>query len=97
MARICARGRSFSASVGLRVSCRVESRLLLLNAIPARGERLFELACERDLEGIVAKRRDGLYETSKPGWLKIKNPDYSQKEGREELFEAVREPRSSMR
>ena len=34
---------------------RVESRLLLLDAIPARGKRLFELACERNLEGFVAK------------------------------------------
>jgi bifunctional non-homologous end joining protein LigD len=38
-----------------RIMPRVESRLLLLDAIPVRGERLFELACERDLEGIVAK------------------------------------------
>jgi bifunctional non-homologous end joining protein LigD len=40
-----------------RIMPRVESRLLLLDAIPARGERLFELACEHDLEGIVAKHR----------------------------------------
>ena len=38
-----------------RIMPRVESRLLLLDAIPAGGKRLFELACERDLEGIVAK------------------------------------------
>jgi ATP-dependent DNA ligase len=38
-----------------------------------------------DLEGIVAKRLTAPYE---PGtkWLKIKNPDYSQKEGRGELL-----------
>ena len=34
-----------------RIMTRIESRLLLLDAIPVRGERLFELACERDLEG----------------------------------------------
>ena len=38
---------------------RVESRLLWLDAIPARGERLFELARERDPEGIVAKWAKG--------------------------------------
>jgi ATP-dependent DNA ligase len=37
-----------------RIVPRVESRLLFLDAIPGRGERLFELACERDLESIVA-------------------------------------------
>ena len=72
-------------------------RLRYHSHVERHGRALYKLACERDLEGIVAKRRDGLYETSRPGWLKIKNPVYSQKEGREELFEAVREPRSSMR
>ena len=37
-----------------RIVPRVESRLLLLDAIAAGGERLFELACQRDLESIVA-------------------------------------------
>jgi len=41
-----------------RIMPRVESRLVLLDAIPARGDRLFELACVHDLEGIVAKHRD---------------------------------------
>jgi hypothetical protein len=59
---------------------RVESRLLLLDAIPARGERLFELACERDLEGIVAKHRDApsSQDPTLTSWCKNKNPDYSQ-------------------
>jgi len=38
-----------------RIMPRIESRLMLLKPIPARGRRLYELACERDLEGIVAK------------------------------------------
>ena len=40
----------------------------------ARGERLFELTCERDLEGIVAKWAYGSYQTAGHGtsWLKIK-------------------------
>ena len=71
---------------------RVESRLLLLDAIPARGERLFELACERDLEGIVAKWAKGTYQCDgrATSWLKIKNAAYSQAEGRHELFAAKR-------
>ena len=62
--------------------------MLLLDAIPARGERLFELACQRDLEGIVAQWSLGTYQCDGRGWswLKIKNPEYSQMEGRHELF-----------
>ena len=73
-----------------RIMPRIESRLLLLEAIPARGERLFELACERDLEGIVAKHRDTPYslDPTRTSWCKIKNPDYSQAVGRHELFAA---------
>ena len=77
-----------------RIMPRVETRLLLLDAIPARGARLFELACERDLEGIIAKWSRGTYQCDGRGtsWLKIKNPDYSQAEGRHELFESRRRP-----
>ena len=48
------------------------------------GSKLFQLVIDRDLEGIVAKRKDGAYSASMP-WLKIKNPGYSQAEGRGEL------------
>ena len=40
-----------------------------------------------DLEGIVAKRKDGLYTPEETSWVKIKNPRYSQMEGCHELFE----------
>ena len=49
------------------------------------GSKLFQLVVDHDLEGIVAKRRDGAYSASTP-WLKIKNPRYSQAEGCGELF-----------
>jgi len=51
-----------------------------------RGCELFDLMCAHDLDGIVAKRLGEPYD---PGvrWLKIKHPDYSQKEGRRDLFE----------
>ena len=52
------------------------------------GTALYRLACQLDLEGIVAKRADSIYEDN-PNvrhWIKIKNPAYSQKEGRGDLF-----------
>jgi ATP-dependent DNA ligase len=54
-------------------------------SVHARGCQLFDLILEYDLEGIVAKRLDDPYDRATK-WLKIKNPDYSQKEGRWELF-----------
>ena len=93
-ARICALPLVQRKCRLARIMPRVESRLLLLDAIPARGERLVELACERDLEGIVAKCSKGTYQCDGRGtsWLTVKNPQYSQAEGRHELFEARREP-----
>jgi ATP-dependent DNA ligase len=43
-----------------------------------------------DLEGIVAKRLADPY-GPRARWLKIKNPGYSQAEGRGELFNQGRE------
>ena len=43
------------------------------------GKLLFKKVCERNLEGIVAKQKTGVY--AEHGWLKIKNPNYSKKEG----------------
>jgi ATP-dependent DNA ligase len=42
-----------------------------------------------DLEGIVAKRLADPY-APRVSWFKIKNPDYSQKEGRGDLFNRPR-------
>jgi len=50
------------------------------------GHKLFDLMCVNDLEGIVAKRLTDPYRAS-VRWLKIKNPGYSQNEGRRELFD----------
>lgn len=47
--------------------------------------RLFEAAVQMDLEGIVAKRRADPY-SPQTEWLKIKHREYSQNEGRAELF-----------
>ena len=55
-------------------------------SVTGRGHRLFELMCAHDLEGVVAKRlKDGY--GSRVRWLKIKNPSYSQNEGRREMFD----------
>jgi bifunctional non-homologous end joining protein LigD len=64
-------------------------RLRYLDHIEADGRGLYRLACERNLEGIVGKDRGGLYDTRRPLWVKIKNPAYTQAEGREELFEEL--------
>ena len=62
-----------------------DPRLLFVDHIEERGVALFEKICEMDLEGITAKRKKGLYREG-TRWLKIKNRDYSQAEGRGELF-----------
>jgi bifunctional non-homologous end joining protein LigD len=61
--------------------------LLYADHFDARGVDLFRVVCESDQEGIVAKCKDGRYTPEETSWVKIKNPRYSQAEGREELFE----------
>jgi ATP-dependent DNA ligase len=62
------------------------------------GEGLFRLACEHDLEEIVAKRKSDPYLSEHASWLKIRNQEYSQWVGREELFEReCSTPNSSQR
>jgi bifunctional non-homologous end joining protein LigD len=66
-------------------------RLLYCDHVEQDGEGLFRLAVEHDLEGIVAKRKPGLYMPEQStSWLKIRNRNYSQWVGREELFERER-------
>ena len=55
--------------------------------IEERGRDLFAAAQRIDLEGIVAKRRADTYEPGTTCWYKIKNPAYTQAEGRWELFQ----------
>jgi hypothetical protein len=45
-------------------------------------------------EGIVVNREDGFYSPSTKR-IKIKNPNYTQAEGRRELFESLRSARSA--
>jgi len=55
-------------------------------SVIGRGREMFELTCAHDLEGIVAKCLADPYEP-RVQWFKVKNPDYTQKEGRGDLFE----------
>lgn len=64
------------------------AHVLYVDHIRGSGVQLYRVSCALDLEGIVAKKADSPYELqwSDPYWLKIKNPHYSQKEGRADLF-----------
>jgi bifunctional non-homologous end joining protein LigD len=75
-----------------RIMPRIDSRLRYLDHIEGRGEDLFRAACECDLEGVVGKWANGSYlsDHRTTSWVKIKNPRYSQMEGRHELFERRR-------
>jgi bifunctional non-homologous end joining protein LigD len=66
-------------------------RLLYCDHVEHDGEGLFRLACQHDLEGIVAKPKSTPYLPEHSNWLKIRNRNYSQWAGREELFEHERE------
>jgi len=58
-------------------------------SVTGRGREMFDLTCAHDLEGIIAKRLADPYHTQ-IRWLKIRNPRYSQNEGRGDLFNAPR-------
>ncbi len=66
-----------------------ERSVLFAEHVVSTGVALFHAACEMDLEGIVAKWKSAPYrmDSKRTSWVKIKNPDYSQAEGRHELFE----------
>ena len=59
-------------------------RILFARHVERNGADLFRMVCDQDLEGVVAKRRNGAYGVD---WFKIRNSNYSQYEGRRELFE----------
>jgi bifunctional non-homologous end joining protein LigD len=65
-------------------------RVLYADHIEERGVEFYQAVCERDCEGIVAKRKDGVYSARGRTWIKIKNRHYTQAEGRKELFDSYR-------
>jgi ATP-dependent DNA ligase len=65
-----------------------------VEGIKGRGIDFHRVVCEHDLEGVVAKWRGGTYQTThRTSWLKIRNPNYTQWDGRRELFEGGRDNR----
>jgi bifunctional non-homologous end joining protein LigD len=68
-------------------------RILYAQHVEREGRKFFTEICARDLEGIVAKHKLGVYKDDGNAWLKIKNRSYSQAEGRHELL--TRSRRSS--
>jgi bifunctional non-homologous end joining protein LigD len=73
-----------------RLIGRRRSLIHYVDHIETHGCGMLREACRMDLEGIVAKRSNSLYratEKPSPQWVKIKNPTYSQAEGRQEMFE----------
>ena len=67
----------------------VRTRPLYVDHLEARGRDFFEVACARDLEGIVGKLASGRYHAdgTNTNWFKMKNPAYTQMTARHELFE----------
>jgi bifunctional non-homologous end joining protein LigD len=80
----------------LKVMPAIDCRLLYLEHLSERGVDFFQVCCERDLEGIVAKWARGTYQkaTRSTSWLKIKNPHYTQMRDRHEFFEPKRGKRA---
>ena len=74
----------------LRSILKQSERILFCDHIEADGERLFRYACEQDLEGVVAKRKFDPYLPGQTSWLKIRNPNYGQWAGRQDLFDRER-------
>ncbi len=74
------------------------SYLLYCDHIENDGHGLFRLACENDLEGIVAKQKYAPYLSEQATtWFKIRNRNYSQWAGPEELFERDRSRNPDLR
>jgi ATP-dependent DNA ligase len=67
------------------------SEIIYAQHVEGQGKLLFEEVCERNLEGIVCKRKRSIY--AEHGWIKIKNPRYTQAEGRQEMFEVFHQQR----
>jgi bifunctional non-homologous end joining protein LigD len=73
-----------------------QERILYADHVERDGCRLFELICQRDLEGIVAKLKHGHYtsDLDESTWIKVKNRGYSQAKGRAEFFNREKPPKS---
>jgi bifunctional non-homologous end joining protein LigD len=89
-------GKDLRAQPLIKRKRRLEQLILANNATLSRvlaveehGRELYEAAQRLDLEGIVAKRKADPY-SPQTIWYKIKNPAYTQTEGRGDLFHKPR-------
>ncbi len=62
--------------------------VLFVDYVEGNGKALYSRICERDMEGIVCKPMISPYRMvgGTTTWIKVKNPKYTQAEGRGELF-----------
>jgi len=70
---------------------RGQAGLLYAEHVLHNGVALFQAICDKDLEGIVAKQRLAPYASKPQSWFKILNANYSQKRGRKEMFDKLRQ------
>jgi ATP-dependent DNA ligase len=61
--------------------------VLYVEYVARSGVELFEAVCAGDMEGVVAKLAQGRYTPEETTWVKVKNPQYSQAEGRTDFFD----------
>jgi len=52
----------------------------------ASSADLFQVICDRDMEGVVAKQASARYTPDATTWVKIKNQHYGQAAGRQDFF-----------
>jgi bifunctional non-homologous end joining protein LigD len=62
-------------------------RIIYVQHIEMCGCVLYRAICKKDLEGIICKKKNGMYSVSGQ-WLKLLNPNYTQHENRREKFTA---------
>ena len=64
------------------------SRVLFVDHTEGQGKALYQQISEHDMEGIGCKPAISPYRTirGKTTWIQVKNPRYSQAEGRGDLF-----------
>jgi bifunctional non-homologous end joining protein LigD len=63
-------------------------RIIYVQHIEMCGCVLYRAICKKDLEGIICKKKSGMYSVSGQ-WLKVLNPNYTQHEDRHEIFTAL--------
>ena len=54
----------------------VERSCVRLSDVFDDGDTLFDAVVEHGVEGVVAKKRNGIYRPGYRGWTKVKNPSY---------------------